>query len=94
MILTVTANAAIDKRYVVERFGVGNVNRVKSCSANAGGKGINVARVASIAGECMTATDFWEVMQENLFPNVWRPEELRATLCGAGREPYLYQHLG
>lgn len=58
MILTVTANAAIDKRYVVERFGVGNVNRVKSCAANAGGKGINVARVASIAGEKMTATGF------------------------------------
>lgn len=58
MILTVTANAAIDKRYVVERFGVGNVNRVRSCVANAGGKGINVARVASIAGERMTATGF------------------------------------
>lgn len=58
MILTVTANAAIDKRYVVERYGVGNVNRVKSCSANAGGKGINVARVASIVGEKMTATGF------------------------------------
>ncbi len=58
MILTVTANAAIDKRYVMERFGVGNVNRVKSCSANAGGKGINVARVASIVGEKMTATGF------------------------------------
>ena len=58
MILTVTANAAIDKRYVVERFGVGNVNRVKSCAANAGGKGINVARVASIIGEKMTATGF------------------------------------
>lgn len=58
MILTVTANAAIDKRYVVERYGVGNVNRVKSCAANAGGKGINVARVASIAGEKMIATGF------------------------------------
>ena len=58
MILTVTANAAIDKRYVVEGFGVGNVNRVKSCVANAGGKGINVARVASIIGEKMTATGF------------------------------------
>ncbi len=58
MILTVTANAAIDKRYVLERFGVGNVNRVKSCQANAGGKGINVARVASIVGEKMTATGF------------------------------------
>ncbi len=58
MILTVTANAAIDKRYVVEGFGVGNVNRVKSCVANAGGKGINVSRVASIAGEKVTATGF------------------------------------
>ena len=58
MILTVTANAAIDKRYVVERFGAGSVNRVKSCVANAGGKGINVARVASIIGENMTATGF------------------------------------
>ncbi len=58
MILTVTANAAIDKRYVVEGPLVGNVNRVKSCQANAGGKGINVARVASIIGEKVTATGF------------------------------------
>lgn len=58
MILTVTANAAIDKRYVVEGFGVGSVNRVKSCVPNAGGKGINVSRVASIAGEKITATGF------------------------------------
>ena len=58
MILTVTANAAIDKRYVVEGFGVGSVNRVKSCVANAVGKGINVSRVASIIGESMTATGF------------------------------------
>lgn len=58
MILTVTANAAIDKRYVVERFGTGNVNRVKSCAANAGGKGINVSRVASLLGTDITATGF------------------------------------
>lgn len=58
MILTVTANAAIDKRYVAERFGVGNVNRVKSCVSSAGGKGINVARVASLLGEDVTATGF------------------------------------
>ena len=58
MILTVTANAAIDKRYVTESFGVGSVNRVKSCAANAGGKGINVTRVAAIAGEKVTATGF------------------------------------
>ena len=31
MILTVTLNAAIDKRYVVEEFQVGEVNRMKAC---------------------------------------------------------------
>lgn len=58
MILTVTANAAIDKRYVVDGFETGGVNRVKSCDASAGGKGLNVARVASILGEPVTATGF------------------------------------
>ena len=32
MILTVTLNAAIDKRYVVEEFRVGEVNRIKAVS--------------------------------------------------------------
>lgn len=58
MILTVTLNAAIDKRYVVENFKPGNVNRVKECSYSAGGKGLNVSRVAVIAGEEVTATGF------------------------------------
>ena len=58
MILTVTANAAIDKRYVTKTFGVGNVNRVTSCVATAGGKGLNVSRAAMLAGEEVTATGF------------------------------------
>ncbi len=58
MILTVTLNAAIDKRYVVEEFITGGVCRVKECSYSAGGKGLNVSRVASIAGEKVTATGF------------------------------------
>ena len=59
MILTVTANAAIDKRYVVDAFDVGEVNRVKSCAPTAGGKGLNVARVAYLAGASkVTATGF------------------------------------
>ncbi len=58
MILTVTLNAAIDKRYVVDHFQVGSVNRVKECSYSAGGKGLNVSRVAAIAGEDVTATGF------------------------------------
>ena len=55
MILTVTLNAAIDKRYVVNNFKTGEVNRVKECTYVPGGKGLNVSKPASIArsrGDC------------------------------------------
>lgn len=58
MILTVTLNASIDKRYVVENYETGEVNRVKECSYTAGGKGLNVSKNAVIAGEAVTATGF------------------------------------
>ena len=58
MILTVTLNAAIDKRYVVDGFQVGEVNRVKECAYTPGGKGLNVSTPASIAGADVTSTGF------------------------------------
>ena len=58
MILTVTLNAAIDKRYVVEKFRLGEVNRVKECAYTPGGKGLNVSKPAAIAGEEVVATGF------------------------------------
>ena len=58
MILTVTLNAAIDKRYVVSSFHEGAVNRVKECTYCPGGKGLNVSKPASIAGADVTATGF------------------------------------
>lgn len=58
MILTVTLNAAIDKRYVVEEFKVGEVNRVKECSYTPGGKGLNVSKPAAISGAEVVATGF------------------------------------
>lgn len=58
MILTVTLNAAIDKRYVVESFKVGEVNRVKECAYTPGGKGLNVSKPAAIAGAKVVATGF------------------------------------
>ena len=56
MILTVTLNTAIDKRYVVEEYRPGQVNRVKECTYTPGGKGLNVAKAAAIAGAEVTAT--------------------------------------
>lgn len=47
MVLTVTLNAAIDKRYVVDRFQTGAVNRVAACTFTPGGKGLNVSKTAA-----------------------------------------------
>lgn len=58
MILTVTLNAAIDKRYVVEDFQEGEVNRVKECAYVPGGKGLNVSKPAAIYGAEVVATGF------------------------------------
>ncbi len=58
MILTVTLNAAIDKRYVVEGAKMGEVNRVKECAYTPGGKGLNVSKPAAIAGARVVATGF------------------------------------
>lgn len=58
MIVSVTLNAAIDKRYVVEGFKNGEVNRVKECSYTPGGKGLNVAKPLVILGAKVTATGF------------------------------------
>lgn len=58
MILTVTLNAAIDKRYVVSGYQLGEVNRVKECSYTPGGKGLNVSKPAAIAGASVVATGF------------------------------------
>lgn len=58
MILTVTLNAAIDKRYVVEEVRIGEVNRVKECVYTPGGKGLNVSKPAAIYGAEVTATGF------------------------------------
>lgn len=58
MILTVTLNPAIDKVYEVNSFSVGKVFRANNVYATAGGKGLNVSRVASIMGGEVVATGF------------------------------------
>ncbi|WP_431278042.1 1-phosphofructokinase family hexose kinase [Leifsonia poae] len=50
MILTVTANPAIDLTYRVDALEVGETHRVAAPASRAGGKGINVARVIAQTG--------------------------------------------
>lgn len=58
MILTVTLNTAIDKRYVMKSLRPGEVNRVSQCFYTPGGKGLNVSRAVNISGMDIVATGF------------------------------------
>ena len=57
-ILTVTANPAVDVAYFVNDFKMGEVHRPIRTVMTAGGKGLNVARVAVTLGEKVTAMGF------------------------------------
>ena len=57
MITTVTMNASLDKAYFMcDVIKNGTVMRVDACKTSAGGKGINVARAATLCGAKVLAT--------------------------------------
>lgn len=58
MILTVTLNPTVDKAYEVEKLVLGEVARVQEKRQTAAGKGIQVAKVAKLLGEDVSATGF------------------------------------
>lgn len=55
MILTVTANPALDLTYQVGELQAGQTHRVSAVQARGGGKGLNVARVLAALGWDVTA---------------------------------------
>ena len=50
VILTVTANVAIDRTYVIDQLEVGAVHKVRKAYAKIGGKGVNVSRCVQALG--------------------------------------------
>ncbi len=58
MILTVTLNPSIDRRYIVEDFEIGKVFRAKEVQYTPGGKGLNVSRVIKDLQKDVVATGF------------------------------------
>ena len=58
MLITVTLNPAVDKTAYLENFSSGSVNRVKEVRKDAGGKGINVSKVAAKLGGTTAALGF------------------------------------
>ena len=58
MITTITFNPSIDRMYRVSSMNIGEVQRVVSAKATAGGKGINVTKVCKILQEDTLAMGF------------------------------------
>lgn len=77
MILTVTLNAAIDKLYVLDRLRPHEVMRVREVNSTAGGKGLNVSRVAALMGEQVTAMGFVGGYNGALFESLIHEKNIR-----------------
>ncbi|CUH94996.1 hypothetical protein P22_1065 [Propionispora sp. 2/2-37] len=58
MITVLTLNPSVDRSYVLEDFALGKVQRAKSVTATAGGKGLNVSRVISTLGGTVSCLGF------------------------------------
>lgn len=58
MILTVTLNPTVDKSYYIDKLIPGEVIRVNEKIQTAGGKGINVAKIAKLLDNAVIATGF------------------------------------
>jgi 1-phosphofructokinase family hexose kinase len=58
MILTITLNPSVDRTIFVDKLLPNDTNRVRKTETDAGGKGINVARVAAELGSEVLATGF------------------------------------
>jgi 1-phosphofructokinase family hexose kinase len=58
VILTVTLNPSVDHALFVEELKIGDTNRVLRTERDAGGKGVNLARVAAELGAKTLATGF------------------------------------
>lgn len=58
MITILTFNPSVDRMYRVSELNIGQVQRVKTANATAGGKGLNVTKVCKILGEDPLAMGF------------------------------------
>lgn len=81
MILTITMNPAIDKVYSVKDFKVNNVFRPDKMTATAGGKGLNVARVAKMMGLKTSVSGLIGGNNANFIEDEIKKEEIVNEFC-------------
>ena len=95
MIATVTLNTAVDKLYIVEKLADYTVMRVKRVSNTAGGKCLNVSKVAALAGEEVIATGFAGGFNGQYVEALLKDQGGRSPLHPhPGGDPLLHQHPG
>ncbi len=85
-LLTVTLNPALDKVQVVPDFKAGVVYKVLETHTSAGGKGINVARVAHTLGSSVTAIGFLGGVAGNYAAECLRREGIPHRIVTVGGE--------
>lgn len=73
-IVTVTLNPAIDLACTVPEFAIGQVNRVATSRTDAGGKGVNIARLLRQFELPVTATGFLGEDNPHLFEKLFREQ--------------------
>ena len=79
MILTVTLNASVDKLYLLPSIQPETVMRVHQVHNTAGGKGLNVSRVAAKLGEKVIAMGFTGGMNGRYFESLMTEPEIEAA---------------
>ena len=86
MILTVTLNTSIDKLYMLNELAPYTVMRVMEVQNTAGGKGLNVSRVAAQLGEPVTAMGFVGGFIGQYFESLITQPEIRKAFTHVAAE--------
>lgn len=82
MILTVTPNPALDVTYGLDVLRPGHVHRVRTVTARAGGKGVNVARVLACLGSACEAVGLGSGPEADALVAELDADGVPATLVG------------
>lgn len=86
MITILTFNPSVDRMYRVSELNIGQVQRVKTANATAGGKGLNVTKVCKILGEDPLAMGFLGGFNGEYIKNELEKLEIRSKFTHINQE--------
>ena len=86
MITILTFNPSVDRMYRVSDLNIGQVQRVKTANATAGGKGLNVTKVCKILGEDPLAMGFLGGFNGEYIKNELKKLQIRSKFTPINQE--------